>query len=119
MSVFETPAFKEALTEAEKLVVTLPRKIGAQAQLFFKGSFENQGFTDQVLEPWPATKSGKESITGGKSMGILIGTGTLKRAIRYAASIGYVEINIDGRVVPYAEIHNTGGVIQKSGCTWP
>ncbi len=33
-----------------------PRLIGIEMRLFFKGSFENKGFTDKTLTPWQAAK---------------------------------------------------------------
>ena len=108
---FQHPDFKKAMSAFTKLTNRLPKQIGAMGETFFKESFENQGFTNNTLIPWKGTNGGKKNKFGQKSQGILIGTGTLKRSITYAASKGYVEVFVDGSIVPYAKIHNEGGMV--------
>ncbi len=108
---FESPDFKLASRAFLKLTGRLPKQIGAVAEQFFKESFENQGFSNNTLVPWKGTRGGKSNAFGSKSSGILIGSGTLKRSISFAASKGYVEVSVDGDVVPYAKIHNEGGMV--------
>ncbi|MCT4580826.1 MAG: phage virion morphogenesis protein [Flavobacteriales bacterium] len=108
---FQAPDFNEASKAITKLTNKLPKQIGAIAEQFFKESFENQGFTNNTLIPWKGTNSGKANKFGKKSEGILINSGTLKRSISFAASKGYVEVSVDGDVVPYAKIHNEGGMV--------
>jgi len=106
-----TPNFHKASQLVRQLYDrVLPVKIASEAEKWFKDSFRNQGFTDQGLQPWRDTKSGKKNRFGKPSMGILIGTGKLKRSIRTAqAAGGIVEITAGNQFVPYAQIHNEGG----------
>ena len=107
----EVPDFEAVVEEISRLMQTLPRQIGAKAERHFKGSFESQGFVNNTLIPWKATKSGKRRAFGSASMGILVGTGALKRSIRYMAKRGFVEVTAGGNDVPYARIHNEGGMV--------
>ncbi len=96
--------------DVSTLMKKLPEEIGAEAEAFFKASFDNQGFTNNILIPWKPTGD-KANSFGQKSNGILIGSGTLKRSIQYAVSKKYVEVSVDGSIVPYAKMHNEGGEV--------
>jgi phage gpG-like protein len=89
---------------------TLPNLIGAEAVNFFKFSFRRQGFVDKGgNKKWEKRKQ-----SGGKNAGraILTQSGRLRRSIRVVAKgFGFVKVGTD---VPYAQIHNEGGTIQKA-----
>ena len=108
----------------------LPRLVGVEAVNFFTESFQNEGFTDETLEPWKEVKRRLDSrnfktITRGKNKGvvrainaagsrkILTGaTGDLGRSIEYKAEPGQVTIISDtkgaGSDKDYAAAHNEG-----------
>jgi phage gpG-like protein len=109
MNNIKVPDFKRAVRLVNVLYSrTLPMRIAAEAELFFKESFRSQGFIDKMLRPWKVTKKGKKSYLGHSS-GILIGSGALMRSIRTVKqSEGIVHISAGNEHVPYAQIHNEG-----------
>jgi phage gpG-like protein len=70
---------------------------------FFQDSFDNQGFTDVVLEPWKQ----KKQADGYK---ILLQTGFLKNSLQVFDK--NEKRIVFGSDAEYAEIHNEGGTIQ-------
>ena len=91
--------------------------MGVEAVNYYKKSFRDGGFTDESLRRW---KPRKGEITGGiakvskKSKGsraILVKSGELRRSIRVVRkNLKSVTIGSD---LPYAQIHNDGGVVYK------
>lgn len=98
------------------LVTKLPKKLGQAAETHFRASFKNQGFTDRALVKWkpralpPRTRSGKE-----KPHTILFNHGLLRNSVRLVRSTwNDIQVVAGGQHVPYARIHNEGGVISGS-----
>lgn len=71
---------------------------------FFKGSFENQGWTDGSFTAWQQRKTGAD----GRS--ILVQSHNLLNSLRVLES-SPLRI-VFGTSEPYAAIHNNGGTIQ-------
>lgn len=107
--------------------------IGVEAVNHFKESFQNEGFTDETLNPWKdvqrrnpsSTWFGHSGQTGRKSDArksakILSGeTLELQNAITYRRIPGGARISNDK---PYASVHNYGGqakIYGKKGFTMP
>jgi phage gpG-like protein len=98
------------------LATKLPKKLGQAAETHFRNSFKNQGFTDRALVKWPArakpprTKSGKV-----KPHTILRNHGLLFNSVRLVRHTwNDIQVVAGGPHVPYADIHNEGGTINKS-----
>lgn len=77
-----------------------PRIVGKMGVDHFKENFDNQGFLNNGVQPWPErqTDTGRRILTGE--------TRELENSIDYEASAGRVSFGSD---VPYFEIHNRGG----------
>lgn len=102
----------EMLDKFEKINKTynrLPTQIATIAVNFSKERFVRQNWFDTVEEPW---KPRRQRRKGGRkrSQTLLVDSGRLKRSIRkiYAGK----DTIIIGTDVPYAEIHNSGGLIR-------
>jgi phage gpG-like protein len=105
----EPKDFNNKLNGLQKVLKSLPRKVGAQAVVFFKSRFREQAWADNATEPWKKRKPGAKRNTG---RAILIASGRLRRSIRVIASTpSSVTIGTD---VPYARAHNEGfrGTVQ-------
>lgn len=97
----------QKLTRA--LTSIIPKRIGADAERHFKDSFRKQGFTDASFRMWPPLKDPK-----AKKGRILKKTGLLMNSIRVAhADWRGVQVVAGGPHVPYAQIHNEGGTINR------
>ncbi len=87
----------------------LPTVVGRMAVDHFKENFQNEGFTDNSLEPWQEVKrrSGNRTGSASDTRNILTGeTGDLGRSINYDISgPGQITISSDK---PYASAHNEG-----------
>ncbi|MRG45512.1 hypothetical protein GFS24_10320 [Chitinophaga sp. SYP-B3965] len=95
-----TPDF---LRIAEELISDLTVYASVTALNFFKESFEVQGWRDTGLTPWPS----RADNDGTRS--ILVKSGHLRDSIRIVErGSGRV---VFGTNAPYAEVHNSGGVI--------
>lgn len=102
---------KKFLKQHKKAVKEFVTVMGVEAKNHFVKSFRNQGFTDEVLKPWPARKYNRNS----RGRGILVKTGDLRRSIRVIRQKRYgIVIGSDLR---YASIHNYGGLIHKKART--
>jgi len=98
---FPIPDF-EAM--AAHLLNSIAPEIATEALAFFKGSFDKQGFTDYGFIAWPKRKD-QEPHT------LLFKSHALKDSLHIASqTASRIEI-IAGEGLPYAEIHNKGGVI--------
>ncbi|QSS96598.1 phage virion morphogenesis protein [Psychroflexus sp. ALD_RP9] len=90
-----TPQFKKLLVD----------EAGIRALRFSKNTFRKKRFIDKVAEPWEKRKRKARGST-------LVQSGRLKRSIRIIRKGRfYVKIGTD---VPYAQIHNEGGKINKT-----
>lgn len=98
---------KEIIGKYQSLKRKLPRIVGQVAVNFTKDNFRRQGF----LDGGRVNKWKKRRDTGDKkSRSILVQSAKLKRSIRIVRST-QDEVLI-GSDVPYAQIHNEGGVQQ-------
>ncbi len=87
---------------------------GVLAVNHFTKSFSDGGFTDESLQRWQPRKgeiSGGIAKTRGRSRGILIKTGRLRRSM-ISRKLGNLSIKISTDV-PYAQIHNNGGIVYR------
>lgn len=77
-----------------------PRIVGKMGADHFRENFDQQGFVNNGVQPWPERKTdtGRRILTGE--------TRELENSIEYQASSGRVSW---GSEVPYASIHNRGG----------
>jgi phage gpG-like protein len=96
--------------KAEKEIKSMVTIMGNDALNHFESSFRNQGFTDQTLRKWKPRKR-KERGKNLKIRNILTQTGRLRRSLK-RNRIGQYAIRISTNV-PYANIHNEGGTIEK------
>lgn len=87
---------------AKELFKDMPDLVAIHALNFFKESFYKQGFTDNSFEKWQDRKV-------ADSRAILTQTTNLRESMRIIQSDS-TKIEI-GTSLPYAQIHNDGGVI--------
>lgn len=101
--------FEKKVRQYERFAQKASSIAGQLAVSFFKDNFRRQGFKDKgVVHPWK--KRAKEM----PGRNILIGQGRarLRTSIRLERSTAnFAVISTD---VPYAEIHNQGGVIRQT-----
>lgn len=104
----EKQVFDRIRSKLLTAVRSLPKIMGNEAVNFSLDRFRNQSWLDTTAEPWAPRKKNK-----GKNAGkaILIQSGRLRRGTRIF-SIGENKVSI-GNDVPYARIHNYGGIIQR------
>lgn len=105
----ETILMLDAITNISKKI---PEKAATLAVNFSKERFVEQSWKDTSKEKWAS-----RSINGNRSKrrrngAILVGTGRLKRSIR-KIQVGS-DYAIIGTDVPYAQIHNDGGVVKAT-----
>lgn len=81
---------------------------GVLAVNHFTKSFRDGGFTDETIERWQPRKKRER----GGSRAILVKSGRLRRSLR-SRRLGNLAVKILTDV-PYARIHNDGGIIEKS-----
>jgi phage gpG-like protein len=96
----DTPDFEAMWRQTKRDIVNIAAVEGLH---FFQDSFDNQGFTDVVLEPWKQ----KKQADGYK---ILLQTGFLKNSLQVFDK--NEKRIVFGSDAEYAEIHNEGGTIQ-------
>lgn len=89
----------------------LPPEIAVIAVNFSKERFRDQAWLDETKHKWKPRKT-QRGRTGRRSQTLLVDTGRLKRSIRKIKAT--TEQVIIGTDVPYAEIHNEGGEINKT-----
>jgi phage gpG-like protein len=100
--------FAGQLLAFKKFKDAYPRYVGNMAVNFYKDSFKRQGYIDTGFKKWDKRKNDAK----GKGRAILVKTGRLRRSIRIIRTgLGYVVVGTD---VPYAQIHNEGGVIRTT-----
>lgn len=101
---------KQIQKDYQKLKRRLPRIIGQYAVNFSKDSFRRQGFKNGGrINKWKQRDRSNEK--GKKKGATLVRSGALKRSVRIIrASASEVVIGSD---VPYAKIHNEGGMINQ------
>jgi len=109
--------FDVMLKKMDALKRDLPPVIGAMGLSFFLQSFAKQGWTGDSFQPWEARKDTKNTrkLLIGKSGGTK-NASHLHLRPQVANSLKkttWQEILFDVSGVPYARIHNEGGVINK------
>ena len=88
----------------------IPTEVATIAVNFSKERFIDQAWLNTTRKPWAQRKRNRPGKK--RSQTLLVDTGRLKRSIRKIhASQNLVIIGTD---VPYAEIHNNGGTINKT-----
>jgi phage gpG-like protein len=100
--------FTGKLNRLENSLANFPQKVAILAADLFDQNFEKQSFFGI---PWKPSKYVETRRSGGK---LLIGTGRLRRSIKYQLSGNKIIFKSDA---PYAEIHNEGGTIKHPGGT--
>ena len=100
--------FTQHLKQLETLFQNLPQDIAVLAADEFDRNFERQSFFGNK---WKPSEYVKRTRSGGK---LLVKTGALRLSIAYKI-IG-ARIEFSSRL-PYAQIHNQGGVINHPGGT--
>jgi phage gpG-like protein len=112
-SKFNTDKLKRKFEDMKR---DLPTVLANQARGFFVGNFNRQSFTDQHPSPWAPRSTNKGARNEGRA--ILVKTGRLRRAVNSSlkqASFDRIAFSVSG--VPYAKIHNEGGVIHRRART--
>jgi len=110
MSKVDTSDFIRKMNALGEAWKKIPDEVAATAVNFSKERFREQAWLDSTKENW---KPRKRRRKGGKtkSQTLLVNTGRLKRSIRKVyANENSVLIGTD---VPYAQIQNDGGIINK------
>jgi phage gpG-like protein len=116
MTNYDISEFIDKLEALNRVFHTAPAKIGELAVNFSKERFRTRDWLDNTSQPWPALKrkrkSSGKSGKARKNQTPLVDTGRLKHSIRKI----YVDQNIViiGTDVPYAQLHNEGGEINKT-----
>ena len=86
-----------------------PAMVVRKTLRFIDGNFRAQGWQGATFQPW----KDKASNAGKKRPGrILIVTGRLRRGTNYSTN-GRGEVRFYNNV-PYAQVHNQGGIINKA-----
>lgn len=85
----------------------LMRAAAAQAVTFSKKRFDEKAWSDTSTQPWQKRKPGSPR---NKGRALLMDSGRLKGSIRRISVSPTMAII--GTSVPYAKIHNEGGVLQ-------
>lgn len=110
--------FDIMLKKVEAMKRDLPPVIGNMGLRFFVDNFAKQGWTDKSFKAWEPKKDKKNTlpILVGKSGGTKSGAHThLRKAVNNSLVRSvWNEILFDVKGVPYARIHNEGGIIKKS-----
>lgn len=103
MAINKTPDFGKM---ADELINSVASEVADYAQMFFKSSFDNQGFTDVSFIPWILRMDPSQIHL------LLMKSSALKDSISITEKTqNLVEITA-GEGIPYADIHNSGGAIQ-------
>lgn len=97
------------LNDSKKEIEGMVGAASIIAQNHFTMSFRNQGFTDEAIAKWKARKK----ADAGRA--ILVKTGALRRSIRVRPQGMFRAVIYSN--LPYAQIQNDGGVINKRSRT--
>lgn len=116
--------FRAAKEKMDRIPLDLPRIIGKEAENIVKDNFRLQGYdSGNGLKRWkPREKKtnrgydrrhGVKGTTINSANPILKQTGNLRNAIKNFVSGLTVQVGVDLDLIPYGQIHNEGGTIQK------
>lgn len=101
MSEFNHPDFENI---AKGIIRNVKITARVEGENFFRQSFGRQGWLDQSLDPWDKRKY------DDSGRAILVKSGKLQRSIKGKINGMSLSFGPDGNV-PYARLHNEGGVI--------
>lgn len=102
-----THKIDKLLRELEEAEDRIARVIAVTTLNFFEESFDNQGFTDEVLNPWE--KRAQPSPRNSRKL--LVDSGALSRSLTIRKQ-NWPDIIIASEGVDYARIHNEGGTLK-------
>lgn len=103
--------FDQAIKKLEQTKRSLPKALANDTKKFFLASWEKKGWDDGVVKSWAPRKYNKNKRAAGRS--ILVKSGALRRAVNASlksATFDSIKFSVH---LPYAQIHNDGGVINK------
>lgn len=103
--IFMLPNLDKELRELVEFFEKLPKIAGNEYLNHFLDSFRKGGFTDESFEKWDKRAKREKDK---RKRALLVKTGRLVRSLRMKTKGTRVEI---GTAVPYAQIHNEGGII--------
>ena len=113
--------FDRVLQNFNRLKKTMPVKVANATKNYFIKSFTDQSFDGQawqeVQRRISGTNANKYAKPASKTRAILIQSGKLRRAVSTSlrlATFDKIEFLIDGGTIPYAKVHNDGGVIDRT-----
>ena len=99
--------FIQQLNRVAEVSRRMPNRAAVIAVNFSKERFVRKNWAGNSREQWPERQAGRK--TRGS---VMVRSGRLKRSIRkLQVTNNYILIGTD---VPYAQIHNEGGTIQKT-----
>lgn len=102
---------KRDFKRLENFLAQLPRHAANAYENFVQDNFEREAFEDKGLEQWPKRKRTK----GKGSRKLLVNSGALRRSFSHRIEQrGKTKVIVFSSNVPYAKIHNEGGVIKGS-----
>lgn len=108
-----TSAFKALYRRIESVKKDLPSVLAKEGTKFWLSNFDKQGFQDESLQKWKPRK--KEKSKKDSTRSILVKSGKLRRAVNKSVvekTFNRIVWRI-GSEVPYAAVHNDGGVVNK------
>jgi phage gpG-like protein len=89
-------------------------KIGANAVVFFRRNFDNEGFTNVTNQRWQARKAtGKRALRHK----ILNKSGALKASIRVRTAVSALTTVVSSDM-DYSNIHNADSAAERQGKAW-
>lgn len=111
MSKVDISDFTRKLDALSDSYRKLPNEIAATAVNFSKERFRDQAWLDKTKENWKP-RARRRAGSSKKSQTLLVNTGRLKRGMRKISATQ--DSVIIGNDVPYAQIQNDGGTINKT-----
>lgn len=111
MDKIDLSEFIRKMNDINKVLNSVHIEVASVAVSFSKDRFREQSWLDTSRTDWKKRRAKRK---GGKnrSQTLLVDTGRLKRSVRKIYSDK--DVVIIGTDVPYAQIHNDGGKINKS-----
>ena len=116
----EARKIAQHLKKFEAEIDSMVNTMGVMAKNHFTANFRKQGFDDENIVKWKKRKKkesrrGKVGESGVASVGmgrnILVKSGRLRRSINFRKKGKWAVVI--GTDVPYAKIHNEGGMINN------
>lgn len=103
--------FDQVIKKLEQAKSSLPKVLANDTKKFFLASWQKQGWDNGGVKAWSPRKYNKNKRSAGRA--ILVKSGALRRAVNASlksATFDSIKFSVD---LPYAQIHNEGGVINK------